>query len=159
MNKKTKRARDFLEELKEIDTRIQNAKFDQEYWEAYSLGLSSQSESVMIGGELHNVEKVQSTPNPHRMEDAIIASIEKKPAANIKVEELLKRKEMMLDVISKLKTPSYDILHKIYVQKITLTDYAEQKDRSKSWADSQHGIAIKNLQELLERENQDEKNE
>ena len=157
VNKKTKRARAFLEELAGLDTRIENARFDQQYWDVYSIGLSSpQGESVLIGGEMHNVEKVQSTPNPHRMEDMILNNMDSKSAIDAELSNLLIQRAAMLKVIKMLKTTEYDILHKVYVQKATLPDYAELKGRSYSWAVSQHGIAIQSLQKLLEKGNFEE---
>ena len=60
-----------------------------------------------------------------------------------------KRNEI-IGVIEQLPEASYDILHKIYIQGMTLDEVAYARDKSRSWAASLHGTALKHLQDILD---------
>ncbi len=67
--------------------------------------------------------------------------------------DLIKQRKMLILVIEKLKPMEYDLLHKIYVQEITMKEAAFQCGKSYSWATTTHSRALQHIQEILDREN------
>jgi DNA-directed RNA polymerase specialized sigma subunit len=96
-------------------------------------------------------ERVQSTSNPHKMADAICTYIDLQGEIRKDVAALVEKRKDVISVIEQLDTLEYDILHKIYVQHITLQDVAEEYDRTYSWVTTVHGRALKSVQTILDK--------
>lgn len=149
MNKK-----EFLKQVEKLDKLIENKLIEKEQWKSIALGITGGGKDVKINGVLHQMDKVQSSGNPQKMADAIDRYIDIETEIDKHVDELIDTKKDVISVIEMLNPIEYDILHKIYIQFLTLYDVAAIYDKSYSWATTIHGRALKNVQKILdEREN------
>lgn len=136
------RAKDYLQQVRKLDSMIQNKLSEREQWRSVAYGITSPS----MG------ERVQSSSNPHKMQNAIIAGLDVEDEINQRIIELQRRKQEIIATIEQLPEAEYDLLHKVYIQGMTLDEVAYTRQRSKSWLATIHGIALKRLQEILDGE-------
>lgn len=137
---KTKEAQIFLRQLKKLDNMIRNKLIEKEQWKALALGTTAQ-----MGGE-----RVQSSGSQQKMADAVNRYIDIEKEIDQCIDELVDAKMDVINVIEQLEAKEYDILHKVYIQDITLEDAADMCGRTYSWAASTHGRALVNVQRILD---------
>ncbi len=139
------RAKDFLSQIKKLDRMIVNKRIEIRQLKE----LANNSAGEMTG------ERVQSTPNPQRIAEAIAQYVDLEREIFQDINKLIDARRDVIGVIEQLSTTEYDILHKLYVQNITFQDVATAYDRTYSWATTIHGRALKHVQRILdEREGQ-----
>ena len=129
-------AKEYLLQIKKLDRLIQNKLIEKEQWQAIAEGASSS-------------DKVQSSGNPQRMADAISNYLDIEDEIKATIKTLVVTKREILKTIEQLDTDEYDILHKIYLQGLSLYDVADMYDKSYNWATTTHGRALKHLQNIL----------
>lgn len=95
-------------------------------------------------------DKVQGSRNPHRMEDTIAKYIDYEKEINRNIDEMLAVKKDIIDVIEKLDTNQYNVLHKMYIQRLSFKEIAFDCRKSESWATTIHGQALKAVQKILD---------
>lgn len=134
------RAKDFLSQLKKLDRMIVNKRIEI----CQLKKLASNSAGEMTG------ERVQSTPNPQRMGNAIAHYVDLEREIYQHIHQLIETRRDVISVIEQLNATEYDILHKLYVQNITLQDIATIYERRYEWATTNHGRALKHVQEILD---------
>lgn len=144
------KAKEYLLQIRKVDRLIENKVAEMEHWKAMAAGTTAYSETVKIGNEMHAVEKVQSSGNRYKMEDAVLKYIEIGNEINSEVDRLVYTRKEVINTIEQLKTDEYDILHKIYVQHKTFQEVAVEKGKSYSWVTSKHGGGLANLQKILD---------
>ena len=132
-------AKDFLQRFKKLDKLIENKTVEAEQWHA----IATNTTSNMSG------ERVDSSPNPHRTEEAIAKYMDLEAEAKRCVDAFIAAKLDAIRVIEQLSATEYDILHKIYVQDFTLQDVAFKYGRAYTWATTTHGRALAHVQEIL----------
>lgn len=140
MKAKTKEAKDFLMQLKKIDKIIENKLIEREQWKSIAMGTTSHSEG----------ERVQSSGSQQKMADAIGRYIDIESEIDRCIDRLVATKQDVISVIEQLDTTEYDLLHVVYVQYLTLEDFAEQYGKSYRWAAGVHGRALVNVLKILE---------
>ena len=150
--------KEFLSKIEKLDLIIANKFTEIEQWRNIAEGLSSAGKTVNINGVLHNMDKVQTTRTPDKMENAILRIIEITEEIESDIENLKSAKREIASLIERLKPMDYDFLHKVYVQQLTLYDVAALYGKSYSWATTIHGRALKNAQRLLDEEKELRKN-
>ena len=133
-------AKQFLRQLKKLDKMIENKLAEKARWKAIATGTSAQ-----IGGE-----KVQSSGSQQKMADAVCRYVDIEKEIDEQIDILIDTRQDVISVIEKLKTTEYDILHKMYVQYMSLYDVADIYNKSYSWATTVHGRALKNVQAILD---------
>ena len=134
-------AKDFLRQVKKLNTMIENKLIEVRQLKELACNISPN-----LSGE-----RVQSTPNPQRIADAIGKYIDLENEINHDIDRLVDAKHDVLGVIEQLNATEYDILHKIYVQNLTLYDVADAYDKTYSWVTTIHGRALKNVQRILDK--------
>lgn len=140
------RAKDFLKQLPKLNKMIENKMAEKEQWKSVALNTTSFNSS----------DRVQSTPNQQKMADAVVRCIDIEKEIDQCIDALVDTKRDVISVIEQLEATEYDVLHKVYVQNITLDIVADRYERSYSWATTIHGQALKNVQKILnEREKED----
>ena len=95
-------------------------------------------------------DKIQSTSSKQKMADAVCvySDIEK----TIKADE--KKKQEIIDTISRLTPYESIVLYKCYVDRLTLKQTAKVICRSYSWVSKKHHDGLNSIQKILdEREN------
>ena len=135
------RAKEYLRQISKLDAMIRNKEIEKMQWRSIALGVTSS-----FGGE-----KVQSSGNPQKMSDAIATYIDLEHEIDDAVDRLVDTKREVISTIEQLPESEYDLLHKVYIQKMTLSEAAYAMDKSYSGATTIHGIALKHLQEILDR--------
>ena len=133
-------AKQFLRQLKKLDKMIENKLAEKARWKAIATGTTAQ-----MGGE-----KVQSSGSQQKMADAVCRYVDIEREIDEQIDVLIDTKQDVINVIEKLKTTEYDILHKMYVQYMSLYDVADIYNKSYSWATTVHGRALKNVQAILD---------
>ena len=136
----------FLNQIKKLDKLIENKLAEKEQWKLIASGTTIQLR-----------ERVQSSGSQQKMADAVVKYIDIESEINACIDSLISKKKDVISVIEQLDVTEYDILHKVYVQYLSLYDVAEIYDKSYSWVTSVHGNALKNVREILDaREMRDE---
>ena len=133
-------AKDFLRQLKKIDCMIENKLVEKQQWQAIAMGTTAQ-----MGGE-----RVQASSSQQKMADAVGRYMDIEREVDECIDRLFDTKKDVISVIEQLETSQYDILHKKYVQYLTFLEIAAIKDKSESNITSIHGIALKNVQKILD---------
>jgi hypothetical protein len=135
-------AKDFLRQVEMLDVRICNKLIECRLWRDKALSITAS-----VGGE-----KVQSSGNSQKMETAIIKCIDMESEIDALVDELIDTKRKVISTIERLDSPTeYDILHKRYIQGLTLQEIADEKGRDYTTITTTHGRALKNVQVLLDK--------
>ena len=134
-------AKDFLKRLKKLDVLIENKLIEKEQWKSIAMNVTSGK---------HDSEKVQSTGNPQKMADAVIKYMEIEEEIDQYIDRLVDAKRDVTSVIEQLNPIQYDILHKVYVQYMTLNAVSIAYDNTYSWVTTVHGRALKNVQNILD---------
>ncbi len=135
--------KEYLEQLVKLDTIIINKMVEKLNWIDVAQGITAQ-----FGGE-----RVQSSGSQQKMADAIDI------AADIQLEiDGLKAQKKEIDrTIQQLNATEYDVIHKRYIQNMEFEDIGASKKQSKSWATTVHGRALKNLQRILDVQEQEKR--
>ena len=134
------KAKEFLQRLLKIDRLIENKLYEQAYWKNKAIGTTTQ-----LSGD-----KVQSSSNPEKMADAISEYLDLEKEITERIDSLIDKRKEIISVIEQLNALEYDVLHKIYVQYITLDAVAVMYGKTYSWVTTIHGRALKNLQKILD---------
>ena len=141
------KAKEYLLQISKIDRLVENKIAELEYWQAIATGTTTFSDG----------DRVQSTGNKYKMEDAIIKCIEINNEINSEIDRLVDTRKEVISTIERLKPSEYDVLHKIYVQNKDFQEIATAKKMSYSWVTTKHGRALASLQKILdEREKNEE---
>ncbi len=127
---------EYLNRINKIEAIIKNKTVERQRWVEISRSC----------GEFSIGERVQSSGNPHKMTDAIATYMD----IDKEIDALRKEIKAIFKVIERLPTIEYDIIHKIHVQKLTISDVAELYDKSYSWVTTTKSNAIKHLQTILD---------
>ena len=133
------KAKEFLLQIKKLDKLIENKLIEVKQWKAIAMNTTTNLD----------IERVESTPNPQKIADAICTYMDLERDITKDIDALIATKKDVIGVIEQLNVTEYDILHKIYVQNITLQDVAEMYDRTYSWVTTFHGKALKDVQTIL----------
>ena len=134
------RAQKYVQQIKKINSIIRNKNAEKAMLAADACNISSPS----LG------ERVQTSGNPHRMENAIINSMSARQEIDKRIKELEAQRAEIIETIELLPVAEYDLLHKVYVQYLTLAEAAFAVGKSYSWATTVHGTALKRLQAILD---------
>lgn len=141
------KAKEYLLQIRKIDRLVENKIAELEHWQAIATGTTTFSDG----------DRVQSTGNKYKMEDAIIKCIEINNEINSEIDRLVDTRKEVISTIERLRPDEYDVLHKIYVQNKDFQEIATAKKMSYSWVTTKHGRALASLQKILdEREKNEE---
>jgi DNA-directed RNA polymerase specialized sigma subunit len=133
-------AEEFLLQVEKIDTIIKNKLIEKEQWLDIAQSISPPGFD----------EKVQSSPNPGRMTNAIYKVIDIENEIDSYIDILYETKKDVLSVIESLKISEYLLLHNVYIQFHTLKETADVLSRCYSWVTTTHQKALQNVQKILD---------
>lgn len=135
-------AKTFLRQVEKLDLRIQNKLIEQRQWREIALGITAN-----MGGE-----RVQASGSQSKMADAINKCVDCESEIDRLIDELIDVKKEVIEAIEKVDSPvEYDLLHRRYIQFQTLQEIADHYGYDYGWATTNHGRALKSLQEILDR--------
>lgn len=139
MRKKSK-AQLYLERVEMIDSIVQNSLIEQRQWRELALSITANMDG----------ERVQSSGSKSKMADALDKCIDMEEKIADKVNKLAKEKTEIVSTIESVSSPIfYNVLHKRYIQYMTLQEVADYYKRSYDWVKTTHGRAIANVQRIL----------
>lgn len=150
-------ARAYLEQIKNIEKRIEAKKAEAQQWEEMAMSCTAGGESTLVFRKgkkepvLEKMERVQSSGgNKQRMADAAGNAVDLLREAQNAIEELKRTKAEIIAVIEKLENPlHYAIIHKHYVEHKTLVVISQEENYSYAWIVEVHNIALKEIQKIL----------
>ena len=134
---------EFLQQVGKYEVIIHNKLIEYQQWKA----LAESTTSVLTP------DKVQTSGSKQKMAEAVERYMEIENEIKECIEKLYEAKKDALAEIEKLEPVDYDVLHKIYIQYMTLQDVADAYVKSYSWACKQHTKALENLEAIIFREN------
>lgn len=130
---------EFLQQVGKYEVIIHNKLIEYQQWKA----LAESTTSVL------NPDKVQTSGSKQKMAEAVERYMEIENEIKECIEKLYEAKKDALAEIEKLEPVDYDVLHKIYIQYMTIQDVADAYVKSYSWACKQHTKALENLEKII----------
>lgn len=135
------KAQDFLRQVRKLDLQITNKLIEKRQWRDIALGITANMDG----------ERVQSTGGKSKMADAVNKCIDIESEVDGLVDKLIDVKKEVIQAIEQLDSPTeYDVLHRRYIQFMTLQDIADHYKKDYGWATTTHGRALKSLQAILD---------
>ncbi len=135
------KAREYLDQLEAIETRIQNIQFDIRQLKDLALSVTP----------AYAGERVQSSGDLHRTVSVIDRWVDKEREMNEEIDKLVNKRLEISATIMQLKQPKESgVLHMVYIQGKSFKEVAQHYDKSVSWATSVHGRALQSLQKELD---------
>lgn len=136
------KAQDFLRQVRKLDLQITNKLIEQQQWRDIALGITANMDG----------ERVQSSGGKSKMADALNKCVDIEAEIDGLVDKLVDTKKEVIQTIEQLDSPTeYDVLHRRYIQFLSLQDIADHYRKDYGWATTTHGRALKSLQEILNR--------
>jgi hypothetical protein len=136
------KAQDFLRQVRKLDLQIQNKLIEKQQWRDVALGINANMDG----------ERVQSSGAKSKMADAINKCIDVEAEIDCLVDKLIEVKKEVIQTIELLDSPTeYDVLHRRYIQFLSLQEIADHYRKDYGWATTTHGRALKSLQSILDR--------
>ena len=136
------KAQDFLRQVRKLDLQIQNKLIEKQQWRDVALGITANMDG----------ERVQSSGAKSKIEDAINKCIDVEAEIDCLVDKLIEVKKEVIQTIELLDSPTeYDVLHRRYIQFLSLQEIADHYRKDYGWATTTHGRALKSLQSILDR--------
>ena len=132
-------AKEYLTQIRKLDTLITNKLIEIEQWKAIATGTTS----------INAGDRVQTSGSQQKMADAVCRYIAIEEEINADIDRLVDIKQEVIKTIEQLPMNEYDLLHKVYIQFIELSDVAVLYDRTYSWVTTTHGKALKEVQKIL----------
>jgi DNA-directed RNA polymerase specialized sigma24 family protein len=134
-------AKDFLKQVKRLDTRIRNKLIEQQQWRDIALGITANMEG----------ERVQSSGAKTKMADAVERCVDMEAEIDSLVDELVDTKKEVIQTIEQLRSiTEYNVLHMRYIQFLSLQEIADYYGKEYGWATTTHGRALKSVQDILD---------
>jgi hypothetical protein len=136
-------AKEKLSQIKDLDTLIQHKTAEKLYWETVTWELATNVTSNMDG------ERVQSSGSKQRMADTVDSGLDRIRRFEKQIAELYAKMDALIAIIDGLPEEYSDILHKVYVQYMSLKEVAASRHESYSWVATNHGRALKMVSDIL----------
>jgi DNA-directed RNA polymerase specialized sigma24 family protein len=96
-------------------------------------------------------ERVQSSGGKSKMADAVNKCVDIESEVDGLIDKLIDTKKEVIQAIEQLDSPTeYDVLHRRYIQFMSLQDIADHYKKDYGWATTTHGRALKSLQAILD---------
>lgn len=141
----TKEAKEYLQRIENIDILIRNKSIEKAKHHSLMLDIATSITANMSG------ERVQSSGSKQRMADTVDDKLTYIQKIDKRIAELEAEKEEIISTIEQLPKDEYDILHKCYVQYMSLKQVAIERDESYSSTTTIHGNALTKLAAILEK--------
>ena len=134
----------FLEQVEKLDARIKNKLIEKQQWKDIALGITANMEG----------ERVQSSGAKSKMANAIERCVDMESEIDSLIDILIDTKKEVIQTIEGLYSAvEYDVLHRRYIQFQDLQEIADHYGKEYGWATTTHGRALKNVQCILDRRN------
>ena len=136
------KAQEFLRQVRKLDLQITNKLIEQQQWKDIALGITANMDG----------ERVQSSGAKSKMANAVEKCVDMEAEIDSLIDKLIDTKKEVIQAIERLDSPTeYDILHRRYIQFLSLQEIADHYRKDYGWATTTHGRALKSLQEILDK--------
>lgn len=132
-------AKEYLLQVKKLDMMISNKLQEVEHWKCIATSTTTSGDG----------ERVQASGSQQKMADAVARYMDIERDINAAIDELVDRRQEIIDTIEKLPTIEYDILHKVYIQGQDFNVVADGYGKSYSWVATIHGRGLKRVQNII----------
>lgn len=144
-------ALDFLKQLKRMEESIKDKLEEVAQLKSIALTVVAVSNNVIIEGEKHSAERVQSSGSQQKMADAVCKYVDLEKEIDSDIDRMVDKRTEVLAVINKLDKPiQCTVLRKKYVQFKSFKKIAEETNYTYQYIIEQHNKALKNLQKILD---------
>lgn len=143
------KAKEYLLQLKKKDKLIENMLVEREQWKAIATSVTQHI----------TADRVQSSGNQQKMADAVLKLVEIDKEIDEAIDNYVDSRREIIATITKLHNINetyYDVLHKVYIQNMTLNEVADLYGQERAWADKTHGRGLELVQRII---NERERNE
>lgn len=130
----------FLRQLKKLDYMIENKTIERNQWKSIATSTTAQ----MCG------ERVQTSGSKQKMADAVGIYMDIEREVDEYIDMLVAKKKDIISVIEQLDAGEYDIMHKRYVQYLTIEEIAACKNKTPSSIKGTHRAALGKVQKILD---------
>ena len=138
----------YLEQYERAATVIPNKLIEIEQWHDIATSITA----VM------NSESVSSSGSKQKMADAVNRCLDIVYDLERQVDELDAIKRDVVHTIEQVRSVrEYNLLHKKYIQFMSLQDIADEFDRDYTWVTTTHVRAIRSVQRILEGRNNNDR--
>lgn len=138
--KKMHPAKKYLLQIEKYDLMLENKRAERERWEAIATSTTAKL-----------TERVQTSSTCDKITNAVMKILKIQEEIDAYIIELNNKRHEIINVIEQLDAKEYDLLHKVYVQHLTLKQYQYLKRISYSSVTSIHGRALNNVLKIRER--------
>ena len=129
----------FLDQIEKLETMIVNKKTEKKMWEDVAKGVTPN----------YCGERVRSTGDGQKMSEAVNKIVDICQEIDKVTKELIGKMNEIIAAIEKLPNEEYNVLHQIYIQKLTTKEVAAVCKKSPSWVKSVRANGVKHLEELI----------
>ena len=136
-------AKEFLQQIEQKETLVKNKLAERRRWERALLENASNISVNMSG------ERVQTSGNKQRMADSINRDLDRIRAIDKRIAELYAEMDSIIAVIEQLPAVESDILHKVYVQHLSLKEVAAIRNEAYSTVAHKHHRALAMVRALM----------
>lgn len=152
----------YLYRLRDINELIMGVADEIELWKVIATKTTAQVQTVNIGGELHAVEKVQSSGNGDSMAEAVCKYVDLEAELGAEMAALIEERQSIIATIKKLPAREYRLIRLMYVGTVdnsgeivymSLKQAAAEMGISRRTATGIHGSAIDRLRKILKEDN------
>ena len=136
------KAQEFLRQGRKLDLQITNKLIEQQQWKDIALGITANMDG----------ERVQSSGAKSKMANAVEKCVDMEAEIDSLIDKLIETKKEVIQAIEQLDSPTeYDVLHRRYIQFLSLQEIADHYRKDYGWATTTHGRALKSLQSILDK--------
>lgn len=136
------KAKEYLLQLKKKDKLIENMLVEREQWKAIATSVTQQV----------SADRVQASTNQQKMADAVLKLVEIDEEIDAAIDNYVDSRREIIATITKLNAINetyYDVIHKIYIQNMTLNEVAGLYGQDRAWIDKTHGRGLAIVQRIL----------
>ena len=134
-------AKTYLSQVRKLDLQVKNKLIEKQQWKDIALGITANMDG----------ERVQSSGGKSKMSDAVEKCVDMEAEIDELIDRLIDTKREVIQTIERLDSPSeYDLLHKRYIQFMSLQEIADRFGRDYTTITTAHGRALKNVQRLID---------
>ena len=142
------RAKEYLSQIEKINMMIKNKDAEIVKWKE----LADNTSAPALG------DNVKTSGVKDTMATSVVNYVDIENELFKQKQELINKHKEIVQTIEKLPAQEYDVLHMIYIQLRSLEDVAEYKHKSYRWVTAVHGRALSNVQRILNKKQNDDKN-
>ena len=148
----------YLYRLRDINELIMGVADEIELWKVIATKTTAQVQTVNIGGELHAVEKVQSSGSGDSMAEAVCKYEDLEAELGAEKVALIEERQSIIATIKKLPAREYRLIRLMYVGTVahsgeivymSLKQAAADMGISRRTATGIHGSALDRLRKIL----------